>query len=247
MTTEQRLRAAERSGDETRLLVERLRAGQITRAAVRAAAYLGDVAARSALGGPAECGAIHFIGERCGDLKSSSSWLTGLTRLFAALPVESGVPCGDCQGNRWTWRGFAGDLRETPVPCHDCNGTGRRKVTTPGERLWSVRAACAVARAVTCCGRMHCAAGLLRCNAREAVVAAEAWCVEPTEERHRAWLAACDYVFVVSIHWLPLPPGAPGWEELNAGAIQHAATLIGEAAVREALRTLVPLLLGETS
>ena len=221
-----------------RLLVVRMRAGELTRAHVELAAYCGHEGAR--LVTPEK------PWELC-DSPPLDTWLKGLRSTAKILP--------DVQGKGEECYELGQDpLRHSPVCephmasllCPICNGTGHVPYTVPAERYVMALAAVAAARVAW---QAQCRCGppgqgdtlsaehYEPCQlARNAFSAAEAWLACPCEERLIPWATTMTHRVPL---WVPFPPHHDyernGLAHDYQDCVSIAARLAGEQPVREAI------------
>ncbi len=204
MTTEEKIQEAIRTGDREAFLVASMRAGELSEARLRVAAYLGDEAAQSLVGrvlNPLVTPiSVSYIPAEDSLL---TDWTTFLfKRVAECAPVESGVACSNCEAPgvitaSSTERAWGSPRFRT---CEICQGTGRTTAEIPTAQHFAVTVAVAVARACLCevregcegcycaavpdnppCG--HCDSGCAceeNSAAEQAIEAAEAWRQEPS-------------------------------------------------------------------
>ena len=175
-----------------RLLVVRMRAGELTRAHVELAAYCGHEGAR--LVTPEE------PWEFC-DSPPLDTWLKGLRSTAKPLPNVQGKGERECpapckNGQRLHISQATGSWgMHSEHACVTCHGTGRVPYTVPASRYVMALAAVAAARvalvadAASYSRRYPASAvpGLVLFPQTRAADAAERWLREPTAEHEQAW------------------------------------------------------------
>lgn len=168
--------------------------------------------------------------EEVGDYRPRplSVWTKGLLSLAVLLPplrLVGGVECDICAGAK------------QPHKTYCCSGTGRKPYTVPMERWVAVRVGAAVGRVcfLSCFRNGNWISTYSHGDCEPiglALNAAEAWTRCPCPGNERVWLAALD------------APGAqhPDWiiSPLTSNRLTSASDLIGEKAVRQAIRGARP-------